>query len=414
MSAKRIVAIAIVFAAAAAGWMVLGVTTAQRSAESYGELGPEVESLWGVPLVQLAPSFAVEIPGSDRVRWIMPTENAIDVTLAADHRKKGLLWYPTYTCAFDGGYTITNTESVTQKIKIHFTFPTPFGTYDAFSAAIDDTPLSAMVSTNEGVGELIELAPGATAQFRVTYKTRGITEWRYRTDPNIGRVQGLKLTVQTDFDEVDYPDGSLSPMTATENADGMLLTWQAKDLITREDIGVVIPEKLNPGPLTSRITFFAPVCLLFFFVLVATIDILYGLRIHPMHYLFVAAGFFAFHLLLAYMAGLINIHLSFVISAVVAVGLVTFYLAAAFRGGFPWKIAVAGQVFFLVLFSYSFFIKGITGLTVAIGSVVTLAILMKVTAHIDWEKVFSNSASKPAPPAPIVPPPAPMPGMTNV
>ena len=43
-----------------------------------------------------------------------------------------------------------------------------------------------------------------------------------------------------------------------------------------------------------------------------------------------------------------------------------------------------GQLFFLVLFSYSFFIKGINGLTVAIGSVVTLAILMRVTATLDW------------------------------
>ena len=408
MSARRIAAIAVVFAAAAAGWMILGVTTAQRSAQSYGSLGPEVESLWGVPLIQQAPSFAVQIPGSDRVRGIMPSANAITVTLAADYRKKGLLWYPTYTCAFDGAYTVANTESVAQKLKVHFGFPTQGGTYDAFSASIDGKPLMAAVDTNDGVGELIELAPGKSAQLHVTYTTRGIREWRYRMDPQVGRVQGLELAVHTNFDAVDYPDGCLSPMTVEDTADGMLLTWQAQDLITREDIGLVIPEKLNPGPLTSRITFFAPVCLLFFFVLVATIDILYTLRIHPMHYLFVAAGFFAFHLLLAYMVGLINIHVAFVVSAAVAVSLVTFYLGAAFRGRFPWKIAVAGQLFFLVLFSYSFFFQGITGLTVAIGSVVTLAILMNVTAHTDWNEVFARETPKPVP---IVPPPAPMTGV---
>ncbi len=51
-------------------------------------------------------------------------------------------------------------------------------------------------------------------------------------------------------------------------------------------------------------------------------------------------------------------------------------------------MAIVGQIFFLVMFSYSFFIKGFTGLTVAIGSVATLAILMKVTAAVDWEDVF--------------------------
>ena len=52
----------------------------------------------------------------------------------------------------------------------------------------------------------------------------------------------------------------------------------------------------------------------------------------------------------------------------------------------------AGQLFFLVLFSYSFFLKAMTGLTVAVGSVVTLAILMKVTARTDWDTVFASGS----------------------
>ena len=183
----------------------------------------------------------------------------------------------------------------------------------------------------------------------------------------------------------------------------MVLTWNAADLITQENIGVTIPEKLNPGPLTSRITFFAPVCLIFFFVLVGTISILYKVNIHPMHYFFVAAGFFAFHLLLAYMVGIVHIHVAFIISAVVSVALVTSYLSGALRGEFPWKVAIAGQLFFLVLFSYSFFLEGITGLTVAIGSVITLAVLMKVTAHVDWDTVFVKRRKKSSPTPPPLP-----------
>lgn len=163
-----------------------------------------------------------------------------------------------------------------------------------------------------------------------------------------------------------------------------------------------MPEKLNPGLVTSRITYFAPVCLLFFFVLIATIEVVYNVRIHPMHYLFVAAGFFAFHLLLAYLVGIMHIHFAFLIAAAVSVGLVTSYLAAALHGRLPWKFAIAGQLFFLVLFSYSFFLEGLTGLTVAIGSVVTLAILMRVTAQVDWETVFTISRTT-LPPLPATP-----------
>lgn len=410
MSVRRIIATAFIFLVACAGWATLGLTTVQRSTEFGGRLGAQVEALWGVPLVQEGPSFAVDIPGSPQARWIMPAKNDVTVQLLADYRKKGLIWYPTYTCDFRGTYTISNAETVVQKIRIRFNFPSQGGTYDEFAAYIDERKLLGSVDTNEGIAEILELEPGKSADFRVAYKTRGIREWRYKMDPRVGRVQNLNAVVNTDFRNPDYPEGCLSPMTARETPDGMTLTWQATDLITKQDIGVIIPAKLNPGPLTARITFFAPVCLVFFFVLVATINILYKVNIHPMHYLFVATGFFAFHLLLAYMAGLVHIHVAFLISAVVSVALVTTYLSAALRGQFPWRVAAAGQMFFLVLFSYSFFLEGVTGLTVAIGSVVTLAILMKVTAHVDWEDVFSKAVTARRPISADAPPPhAPMP-----
>jgi len=404
MSVKRIFAVGSIFLLACGCWWILGTTTAVRSTDFFNRLGSQVEDLWGAPLVQEAPSLAVRIPGSEQVHWLMPAKNDINVELRTDYRKKGLIWYPTYTCSFDGTYTITNAEDVAQKVCVHFSFPARNATYDNFAAAVNRSNLLAPVNTEEGINEIIELAPGESKEFRVTYRTRGIRDWRYKMDPNVGRVRNLNLTVNTGFKDIDYTEGSLSPMSAEESDRGMVLTWKATDLITKEDIGMIIPEKLNPGPLTSRITFFAPVCLLFFFILVETINILYKIDIHPMHYLFVAAGFFAFHLLLAYMVGIVNIHIAFVVSAVTSVALVTSYLSAALRGKLPWRVAVGGQLFFLVLFSYSFFFKGITGLTVAIGSVVTLGVLMKVTAHVDWNEVFAGATRKKgtAPP-PLVP-----------
>jgi hypothetical protein len=392
MTVKRMFAVGAIFLLACVGWWVLGAATAVRSTDFFNRLSCEVESLWGTPLVQEAPSVSVQVPGTDQVRWIMPSGNNIKVGLETDYRQKGLIWYPTYTCSFDGTYTVANSEDVAQKVRLHFNFPSKEGTYDNFSMAVAGKALSVPVDTKAGIGEMIELAPGESRDIRITYKTRGIREWRYRLDRNVGRVQNLNLEVKTGFRAVDYPDGCLSPMSNPEMGEGMVLKWEATDLITKEDIGIVIPEKLNPGPVTSRITFFAPVCLLFFFVLIGTINIMYGVNIHPMHYLFVAAGFFAFHLLLAYMVGLIPIHVAFVVAAITSVLMVTSYLAAALGRAFPWKVAAAGQLLFLVLFSYSFFFKGITGLTVAIGSVVTLGVLMRVTAHVDWSDVFGRGA----------------------
>jgi hypothetical protein len=411
MSIKRIIAVGSIFLLACGGWMILGTSTTVRSTGFATRLGLLVGELWGESLTQPAPSFGVTIPGSDQVRWLVPEQNDIQVRLATDYRKKGLIWYPTYTCAFDGSYTIANSEEVTQKVRLRFEFPKAGGTYDGFSASIDDEPLQVPVTSASEIGEIIELAPGQEKTFRVTYETRGMTDWRYVPDPNVGRVRNLSLEVSTNFEKVDYTERSLSPAATEISAKGSRLSWIASDLITTQEMGVIIPERLNPGPVASRITFFAPVCLVFFFVLIATINIMYKIPIHPMHYMFVAAGFFAFHLLLAYMVDLIPIHVSFMISAIVSVGLVTSYLAAALGREFPWKIAAAGQILFLVLFSYSFFLKGTTGLTVAIGSVVTLGVLMRVTAKVDWNDVFAKS--KPSKPEPRSPEPPPLPAVSN-
>lgn len=408
MTMNRIAAVTLIFILASTGWWILGTATTERSASMNGRLSEAMGNLWGDALVQHAPKITVRIPGSERSRMIMPAANDITVDLQAEHRKKGLIWYPTYVCKFDGSYSITNTESVAQKIKIHFDFPNPSGTYKNFVMNIGDTPVSMLVNTTEGMREIIELAPGKTTTFRVAYETRGMGTWEYATNAQIGRVQNFDLQVNTNFANVDYPEGTMSPMASVDNATGKAMTWQSTDLITRERIGVSIPERLNPGPVTSRITFFAPVCLLFFFVLISAIGVVNNINIHPMHYFFVAAGFFAFHLLLAYLVDVINIHIAFFIATLVTTGLVTTYLQAALKKQLPWKIVLGGQLFYLILFSYSFFLKGVTGLTIAIGSVLTLAVLMKVTAHLDWDKVFESKkkaspAPKPAAPAKVPP-----------
>jgi inner membrane protein involved in colicin E2 resistance len=158
--------------------------------------------------------------------------------------------------------------------------------------------------------------------------------------------------------------------------------------VTGQHIGIDLPNRLNPGPVASRIIFFAPVSLLFFVTVLMVLGILSGESLHPMHYFFLSAGFFAFHLLLAYLVDHLDIHVSFLISAAVSVLLVVTYLAKVAGMSFALWRAGAAQVVFLVLFSYAFFFEGYSGLTVTVGSVLTLFVLMQATARVDWNQVF--------------------------
>jgi inner membrane protein involved in colicin E2 resistance len=151
-----------------------------------------------------------------------------------------------------------------------------------------------------------------------------------------------------------------------------------------------LPERLNPGPFAARVTFFAPVSLLFFLTVMVILGMTTGTSLHPMHYWFIAAAFFAFHLLLAYLVDHISVNAAFAIAASVSLGLVVSYLRVV--TGMRRALLGAGlaQAIFLILFSYAFFFEGFTGLAITIGAVVTLFVLMQMTARVSWDDVFAS------------------------
>src|SRR5204863_6606078 len=216
-------------------------------------------------------------------------------------------------------------------------------------------------------------------------------------------VRDFHLRVVTDFDQPDFPANSLSPTAKQRSGPGWQLDWDYSNLISGFQIGVLMPEKLQPGPLAGRISYFAPVSLLFFFFLMFIITTLKGIRLHPMHYFFLATSFFAFHLLLAYLVDHISIHLAFVICSAVSIFLVVTYLRLVVGTRFATREAALAQFIYLVAFSYAFFLKGFTGLAITIGSITTLFVVMQATGKIRWTEKFAPRRvldELPATPAP--------------
>jgi hypothetical protein len=56
-----------------------------------------------------------------------------------------------------------------------------------------------------------------------------------------------------------------------------------------------------------------------------------------------------------------------------------------------WWQAVVAQAVYLIAFSYAFFFEGFTGLAVTIGAIITLFVLMQMTARVRWTEVFERS-----------------------
>ena len=200
----------------------------------------------------------------------------------------------------------------------------------------------------------------------------------------------------TDFSQIDFPAGTGSPTERNLKGRGWDLAWSYPDVINAQAIGMNVPAVVNPGPVASRISFFSPVSLLFYFTVLVLLSVLQGVNLHPMNYFFLAAGCFAFQLLFAYLVDLIPLLLAFAVAAAVSMALVSGYLAAA-AGRRLARVAALAQFAYMVLFSYSFFFNGLTGLTITIGAIVTLALLMAATARVNWsEKFVSRVAPHPS------------------
>jgi len=436
---KYFIAVAFVWIGCTVAWIVLGSTLVYRSGEMSAELTNEVDRLWGPPLTQ-APANAsyqqakivkekttTTDPQGRSVEQIVEREvtetlylplvsSDVRAHLALEHRQKGLLWFPTYGVDFGARYEFTNDSDAPRDVTVRFPLDscasdvpveqraspacTSNSVYDGFR--IDDArgARRSIVVENNVARFAQKLAPGEKLAFDVRYQARGRSSFRYALTQGTGRVDGFRMRVSTDFSKVDFPAGTLSPSKHGPTERGWLGEWKFDSLVANAGIGVDLPQKLNPGPLASRITFFAPVGLLFFMFVVSVLSAASAARLHPMHYFFIGCAFFAFHLLFAYTVDHVALAQAFGIASATSLLLVVSYgrlflglRRAAVLLGIP-------QLVYLVLFSATFFWEGYTGLAVAVGAIVTLFVIMQITGRVRWDQAFARP-QMPAPPAPV-------------
>jgi inner membrane protein involved in colicin E2 resistance len=410
---KRIAAIVLIFLCTAVAWAILGATIFQRTYSSDSSSEGRVESTWGAPQNQSPPTASfeetvpklevstengkrIEVVKQEKVNRPLPLESShVKVDLNLEHRQKGLLWYSTYKVGFAGDYSFHNYSDKEQTVTFTLAYPTAQAIYDDLVFTIDDVPAPLTNLQNSASGTA-RIAAGKSAALKIAYKSQGLDNWHYSFgNSNVAQVREFSLKMTTNFKDIDFPENTLSPTEKHETAGGWALDWNYKNLVSGYQIAMTMPEKLQPGPLAGRISFFAPVSLFFFFFLMLIITTMRGIELHPMNYFFLAAAFFAFHLLLAYLVDHVSIHLAFVICSAVSIFLVVTYLRLVIGTRFATREAALAQFIYLVAFSYAFFLKGFTGLAITIGSIITLFVVMQVTGRIRWKEKFAPNPTTP-------------------
>ena len=415
---RMIAAITLVFVFTAFAWMFLGATVRIRTDAQDASLRQQVGNLWGEPQRQRAPTVeylttrAVTEPVPQQ---ILPTGaphraprpqapppprtetvatpvgfEASDIAVALDleHRSKGLLWYSTYRVRFDGSYVVANDSDAARDYRVTFMLPVKQAIYDNFSFTAGGREIPDLEVSNATVSGKLRIAPGERETVRIAYGSQGLDEWWYEFGPDATQIKNFSLAMRTNFDEIDFPGNAISPSAKVEvEGGGWDLRWDYGNLLSGIQIGMAMPQRLNPGPWVSEITFFAPVSLFFFFFLLFISSMIQRVPIHPMNYFFVATGFFAFHLLLAYLVDHVSIHVAFGICSAVSLALVISYMRLVVGNRFAITYVGISQLVYLVLFSYTFFFEKYTGLAITVMAIVTQFIVMQVTGRIDWARL---------------------------
>lgn len=410
---KRFLAIVVIWLGCTVAWMILGSTLNLRTSSLSGSLGNEVNALWGPPGRQAPPlakyqrtelteEVTVEQKPEGNSKKIVQHATKVNVPLTLDssnvraklaleQQQKGLMWFPTYGIDFSAEYTFSNDALGPHDVVVHFplqTSGTPesnsSASFDGFSIEDGD---SRAVDYKIVAGEAVfsrHFEAGERQKFHVAYRTRGTSSFRYLMAEGSGQVHDLTVRIDTNFTNVDFPTDTLSPTSRTITANGFSGTWHFDSLISTSAIGIELPQLLNPGPLASKVTFFAPVSLLFFFFVVAVLGQVQKRELHPMHYFLLSCAFFAFHLLFAYLVDRLSIGASFAIASGVSLFLVVSYARLFVGWTFALREIGIAQFLYLVLFSYTFFWDGFTGLAVTIGAIATLFFVMQATGRTDW------------------------------
>jgi hypothetical protein len=400
-------AIGFIFMCTAAAWMILGGFTLTRTDDSRRSLTEEVKTLFGgplnlhTPMVYTHQSYRVKTANDReevietvraRKRYAKCESSRIRLHVSLDPRRKGVLWFPTFRCAYDAEHIFSLPPGSDRRAYLYASLESSDAVYDHISLKVNQSEVRDITPLVRKRSLVLDIDPADKIKVHLSFETTGLEKVLYLISPqekDVAEISDFLMTLTTDFRNIDFPASTISPTAKQKAGRGWELTWDFKRSITGKDIGLIIPSKLNPGEIVGRVSFFAPVSLLFYLMVVIVLSLLQGIRIHPMNYFFISAAFFSFHLMYSYFSDHLDIFVTFAIASLVSMGLTASYLKIFTPSRFAFGYSALAQFIYLVVFSFSFFFKGITGLIVTVAAVITLFVLMQVTGRLDWDEILS-------------------------
>ena len=295
-------------------------------------LSKRVQNSYGGPLIITPPRIyyertrerKVKVAGLETIssfkerETVDPSDSNVAVDLSLERKKVGNLWFPVFFAKYRGQYEydveaipkdvrsetlfllpgLSSSESIFRNIE----FKLNGASVEPLARIVSNTPIE-LTTTRYVNGKLmVDFSYETTGTDYFLYllsnlgQQQNMGENEVRSEgiekARLTRLDNFDLKLTTDFIKYEFPKRTV-PYTTLRQEDGRSeFEWLFDKTVTGKNIGLIVPEELNPGDIASRISFFAPISLLFFFVVVTIFGILAKNRLHPMHYAFLGGDLF--------------------------------------------------------------------------------------------------------------------------
>ncbi|MBN2651523.1 MAG: cell envelope integrity protein CreD [Spirochaetales bacterium] len=345
--------------------------------------------------------------------WTTPEKASISGNLAVEERNRGIYKIPTYkgnfsiigTFAIPENFTMPGSSIIkTDLSKAFLSLEIPTSMALLSTPEIDlNSKKFKLEKTNIGPGILDtkfatrgSLNLSKENSFSVTLNVTGARKINFlplagETEVNLisnwqsPSYQGSTLPVKHNFGK----DGFSANWTFPGVKRDFTETWTNYDRsnvlsISSSDFGVRIMQPVNLYKKTERSLKYGILFILIPFLSLLIFELLLGLKIHPIQYLFVAASNTVFYLLLLSLSEHIPFWLSYILAGASVTSLLIFYLTAVLKSVKRALIMIPEQISLYGLLYLSLASEDYSLLVGTLGIFAILAIIMTITRKINW------------------------------
>jgi hypothetical protein len=364
---------------------VISDQVSHRTDFADSELVKEVESVWGAPVSQPAPSLRAVQSGSifTELRPVAFDQQHVQVDARMNYRKRGLRYFSGFDFTFSGHYTAVNRFD--HDADVAFIFP--------LTANKSQVLLSELMFKVNGADASLDLGEegnrlmwtgripqGATAEFFIRYRARGLESFLYRLDPSLP-AHDVKLHVGVQGGEnYDYPAGALAAQKITQASGAVALDWEFPSLESGVNLGVILPSEMTYDTVIATMAQRSWVPFLALIAGLAALGIRHRRPLAFYEAYLVAASYGFFFVLLAYLAAFMNFYLAYGISLLGIGAAVTAFLRRIFPTERRWVLASTWGVTMLVP-TGAVVLQGYTGLIYTLEILAVLLGLMVAATH---------------------------------